>query len=506
MTKTDFVQELVRFPSGVSGLDRILDGGFFAGGVYLVEGVPGAGKTILANQICFHHAKTAGRALYVTLLAESHSRLLQHLQDLTFFDAEAIPDRLTYVSGFRVLEDQGLKGMMDLLRKELRSHHATMVILDGFAAVGESAESDRAFKKLVHELQVHAGLAKCTFFLLSSGVASFVQPVHTMVDGLVRLTDHPFGVRCEREIQVQKFRGSNYLRGVHTFNISNAGIHVYPRIEAIRDYGADSVRTERYSIGVPALDAKLQGGLLCDTTTMVLGPTGVGKTCLGYSFLGESTDAQPGLLFSFYETATRARQKATGIGIDFAGLEERGALEILWQAPVESSLDAIGNRILEAVERRNVRRLFIDGFNALEHAAAYPERIPQFFAALAQRLRTRGVTTVYSAENQDIFSPLITSPIRGLSPLLESLIVMRFSEIDTDVRRVVSVMKLRDSDFDSRLCQFEITRKGFRVQNVVGNAEGVLTGVAHVRGGARAEEKTKAGVKNRPQKRGRRRG
>src|ERR1700761_4059538 len=201
MTKESFVQELTRFSSGIAGLDRILDGGFFQGGVYLIEGVPGAGKTILANQICFHHAKTDGRALYVTLLAESHSRLLQHLQDLTFFAPEAIPERLTYVSGFRVLEDEGLKGLMDLLRKELRSHHATMVVLDGFAAVGESADSDRAFKKLVHELQIHAGLAKCTFFLLSSGIAEFVQPVHTMVDGLVKLTDHTFGVRSEREIQ-----------------------------------------------------------------------------------------------------------------------------------------------------------------------------------------------------------------------------------------------------------------------------------------------------------------
>jgi circadian clock protein KaiC len=481
MTKQSFVQELIRFSSGVAGLDRILDGGFFLGGVYLVEGVPGSGKTILANQICFHHAKTAGRALYVTLLAESHSRLLQHLQDLTFFDADAIPDRLTYVSGFRVLEEEGLKGMMDLLRKELRSHHATMVVLDGFAAVGESAESDRAFKKLVHELQVHAGLAKCTFFLLSSGVAATVQPVHTMVDGLVRLTDHTFGVRSEREIQVQKFRGSNYLRGVHTFNISDRGIEVFPRIEAIRDSASDPCRAERFSMGVPRLDSMLGGGLMCDTTAMVLGPTGVGKTCLGYSFLGESSDSQPGLLFSFYETPARAKQKAAGIGIDFDGLVQKGTLEILWQPPVESTLDAVGNRILEAVERREVRRLFIDGFNALEHCAAYPERIPQFFAALAQRLRSRGVTTVYAAESHDIFAPNIRPPTTGLSPLLESLIVLRFAELNASVKRIISVMKLRDSDFDAHLYECEITHKGLRVSDSLANAEALLTGVAHER-------------------------
>jgi circadian clock protein KaiC len=377
-------------------------------------------------------------------------------------------------------------------------------VLDGFAAVGESAESDRAFKKLVHELQVHAGLAKCTFFLLSSGVAPSVQPVHTMVDGLVRLTDHTFGVRSERELHVQKFRGSNYLRGIHTFNISNRGIDVFPRIEAIRDTGSDPCRAERFSVGVPELDAMLSGGLMCDTTTMVLGPTGVGKTCLGYSFLGESTDTQPGLLFSFYETAARARQKAEGIGIDFDGLIQRGVLELLWQPPVESSLDAIGNRILEAVERRQVRRLFIDGFNALEHAAAYPERIPQFFAALAHRLRSRGVTTVYAAEMRDVFSAGITPPTMGLSPLLESLIVMRFAEINANVRRVLSVMKLRESDFDSRLCEFRITHKGIRIKDSLANAEDVLTGTAHVRERLRAEKarvKAKAATKKRVRRR-----
>ena len=510
MTKPSFVHELARFSSGIPGLDRILDGGFFVGGVYLVEGVPGAGKTILANQICFHHAKNSGRALYVTLLAESHSRLLQHLQGLTFFDPEAIPERLTYVSGFRVLEDEGLKGMMDLLRKELRSHHATLVVLDGFAAVGESAESDRAFKKLVHELQVHAGLARCTFFLLSSGVATTVQPVHTMVDGLVRLTDHAFNVRTERELQVQKFRGSNYLRGVHTFSITDRGIDVYPRIEAMRDLASDPSSGERLSTGVAKIDAMLGGGLMSDTTTMVLGPTGVGKTCLGYSFLGDSSERQPGLLFTFYETPSRARHKANGLGLDFDGLIERGALEIQWQPPVESSLDRIGNRILEAVERREVRRLFIDGFNALEHCSPYPERIPQFFAALAQRLRSRGVTTIYAAEIHDIFSPHIVPPTAGLSPLLESLIVMRFSEIDARLRRVLSIMKLRDSDFDSRLCEFEITRAGLKVSDLVKDVEAVLTGVAHVRSKG-VTSKAKGGAKGgarspkKPRKRAQRR-
>ncbi len=109
------------------------------------------------------------------------------------------------------------------------------------------------------------------------------------------------------------------------------------------------------------------------------------------------------------------------------------------------------------------------------------ERVPQFFAALAERLRTRGVTTVYAAELHDIFSSRIASPSEGLSPLLESLIVMRFSEMHARVRRVISVLKLRDSDFDSTLSEFEITHRGLRMKATLANAEDVLTGTAHDR-------------------------
>src|ERR1700677_2651933 len=105
MSAHAFAPHLQRFTSGVPGLDRVLSGGFFAGGVYIFEGVPGAGKTILANQIAFHQVREGKHVLYVTLLAESHSRLLQHLQDLAFFDGSVIPEKLTYVSGFRDLEE-----------------------------------------------------------------------------------------------------------------------------------------------------------------------------------------------------------------------------------------------------------------------------------------------------------------------------------------------------------------------------------------------------------------
>ena len=107
---------MTRRPTGIPGLDQILDGGLLPAGVYVVQGPPGAGKTILANQACFHHAATGGQAVYITLLAESHSRMFTHLQRLAFFDESLIPESVYYVGGFSTLEADGLGGLITLIR------------------------------------------------------------------------------------------------------------------------------------------------------------------------------------------------------------------------------------------------------------------------------------------------------------------------------------------------------------------------------------------------------
>ena len=360
---------------------------------------------------------------------------------------------------------------------------ATLVVLDGFAAVGETAESTRDFKKFVHELQVNAGLSSCTFFLLSSGgvregVESF-QPVHTMVDGLVRLSDRVIGLRAQREILVSKLRGSLTLRGVHTFEISDEGIRVFPRLESLPAEARGPRGGERVSTGVARLDDMVGGGLLRGSTTMILGPTGVGKTILGYRFLAGSSGDDRGLLFSFYESPALAVTKADGIGLDLQRLREGGEIDMIWQSPVEGSLDAIGDRLISAIDRMGARRLVLDGFEGFEYAANHIERVPQFFAALQRELHARGVTSIYTSELRQIFSPVIKAPVRGLSPLLENLLLLRFVELHGDIRRVLSVVKMRDSGFDHALREFVVSPHGIDIGDDFRHAEAILTGVAH---------------------------
>jgi circadian clock protein KaiC len=477
-----------RVPSGVPGLDTVLRGGFPRGGIHMIQGTPGAGKTILGNQICFHHAAAGGRALYATLLAESHARMLLHLGTLRFFDATRLPDQVSYVSGLGALEGEGLPGLLSLLRREVAARKATVLVLDGLVAAEDRATSDTEFKKFVQELQAQAALHGCTVFLLTTAKGRAVAPEHTIVDGIVELADIRHGSRTERGLFVNKLRGSDHLPGRHPFRITEEGLVVHPRVEAAfrESTHPDEARSGRLSTGVGGLDAMLGGGGLPEATvTGVLGPSGIGKTTLGLHFVCASGAAEPSLLFGFYETPSRLLQQANRLGLDLEGAVGRGEVEILWQPLGENVQDALAHRLLGAAERRGARRLFLDGLGGFMEASVEPGRIARFFSVLVNELRARGVTTLYTMETRDVVGPGIELPVTGVSSIVENLLALRYLEHHARSRRLLSVVKVRGSGFDPALREFVIDDgSGISLAGAFEGAEELLSGFARDRAGA----------------------
>jgi circadian clock protein KaiC len=300
-----------------------------------------------------------------------------------------------------------------------------------------------------------------------------------MVDGLIELRQSRFGRHAERELEVFKLRGTDALRGDHSFEITDAGIVTYPRIEALlaSPTGDDECPDERGPSGVAEFDAMLGGGIPLGTTTLVLGASGSGKTTLGLHFLSQSSAQEPGLYFGFYEMPRRLRLKAARIGIKLDRLIEQGDLETLWQPPTEDILDALGNRLVEAVRRRRVRRLVIDGLFGFEEAALnQPHRIGRFLTALANEFRVLNVTTICTAETRNIIGAVIDYPSVILSAIAENLILLRYVEIRSQLRRLLSIVKMRDSDFDSSLREFRITAAGVELADRFMSADAILSG------------------------------
>ena len=267
-----------RHRTGIPGLDFILDGGLLEAGVYIVQGPPGAGKTILANQACFHHASEGGRAVYITLLAESHSRMFGHLRRMAFFDESKIPESVYYVGGFSTLESEGLAGLLTLVRGIVTKKSAGLAIIDGLVSAHETASSDREFKKFLHELQVLADLTRCTVILLTNAERqSGFFPEHTMVDGVLHLTDELSELRPLRHIRVLKLRGSGPVRGLHSVRISDRGFEVRPRLET--RLSADACSPRRPSPLARRWDSAYRSSTRCSAAAFAVDPS---RCCSGH--------------------------------------------------------------------------------------------------------------------------------------------------------------------------------------------------------------------------------
>ena len=182
---------------------------------------------------------------------------------------------------------------MTQLRHEITRHNVSILVLDGIESAKRLSNDEQAFNEFVHELQAVAIATGCTMFMLTSAQGERGTPEHTMVDGIVELSDQLVGWSAESFLQVVKFRGSAFLRGRHAFKITDDGIVVHPRIEALlaRPSRPDQGGLGRVSSGVDQLDVMPGGGLPEASTSMIMGPSGTGKTTLGLQFLSRCTGA-----------------------------------------------------------------------------------------------------------------------------------------------------------------------------------------------------------------------
>lgn len=476
---------LERLPTAVQGLDRVLQGGLVRAGTYMVAGPQGAGKTVLGNHIAYNHARAGGIVVFATVLTESHGRMLARLGNFRFYDADLVAQRIHYLSLYDQLSQSGLDGVLDLLRRTVRDYQATMLIVDGVRTIQDFATSPLAHQGFFYELNVHLASLDCTTILLVDHAGRVVDPIGAHADGILLLEHESVGLQDLRFLHVQKLRGAEALDGRHVFTISELGVEVFPRLEALvgDTPPSPSGPDESIPFGVAGLDAMLRGSVRSGSATLVVGPAGAGKTISALSFAAEGARrGEHALYVALRETPTQLRHKAAAIGLPLHAQVEAGLVDVQWVPPREVILDRWAHDLLQAVAARQTRRLVIDAVSDLQQRQLYPDRTPTFLPALVTALRALGVTTVVTVADPADGGAAFAWPSPALAAAADNVIVLRYTTRLVSMHRLVSILKVGAGSYDSSLREFVIGPEGMQVAMASEGAEAALADVAqHVR-------------------------
>jgi circadian clock protein KaiC len=463
------------FVSGIHGLDTILGGGFLKGRLYLIEGIPGSGKTVLGNQLVFANAKQDNTSLFVTLLSESHGKMLDHICQFEYFDKSLVNKKIFYLSGYTELSENGISGFKLFLMKTIRSANIKLVVIDGFKIVSNFTKDELEYSTFLHDLNALASALDCIVLLLNPVSTPQQQVEDVLTDGLIELKCTDVGMRNVREIHIHKMRGMEHFEGRHELTISKEGLRVFPRIELIvakLEPFHPNLSEVKKSFGIQYLDEMLKGGLLSGSVTSLFGPPGSGKTLIGLKFLHEGLLAdENSLYFGFYETRDQMLSKARGVGLEFEPFINSGRLKFIWYPPTEQLIDELFEKLVDAIEETKATRVFIDGIEGFKFSAVFAERLPRFVASLTIKLRSIGVTAIFSEEAR-LPSSVKDYHLGEYSAAFENIIYLRYLETNFHVRRLINIYKVRASSYDISIHEFHIQNQGIIVEQKSYKPEG----------------------------------
>lgn len=471
-------RHLHKLPTGIRGLDDIINGGFPERSINIISGPPGSGKTIFVQQVIYTNASSKQRALYLTTLSEPSVKMLHYLQKFAFFNSGKVGNDVVYLDIGEVIREKGLRNAIAVIVKHVQDYKPAIVGIDSFKAIHDMAKDPVEVRKFGFDLAVRLTTWAVTAFFVGEYTQKEIEeePIFAIADGILCLHYHKQGLSYQRYIDVLKMRGEEYFNGMHPFKISKNGLEVYPRIKTALPMPDYPTSNERISIGIDDLNTMLDGGLPRGTATMVTGAAGSGKTLIGMHFIVAGALAgEPGVIVTFQEQPSQLRSIVQSFGWNLEDLEERGLLVHLYHSPVELQPDIHAARVREAVEKVQARRVLIDSIKDIEIATPDKVRFKDYIYSIVNEFKVKGITMIVTNEIPELFGGFQLSEY-GVSFVTDNVILLRYVELNGHMEHVITILKVRGCNHSNDIRKFQITREGIRIGDTIHGMIGVLTG------------------------------
>ncbi len=481
VTRTPASLELL--DTGVPGLNDVLGGGLPALSFNLVAGGPGSGKTTLSLQILFATATPERPGLFITLLGETSLKLLRYQQLFNFFDPARIGSDIHILN----LSEDALEGDLErlLLRiiAEVDRLHPQVVVVDSFRSLlrvqGTSAPI-REIERFVQRLAMHLTTWEVTSFLIGEyPEAELRDPVFTIADGILWMTQEANRNSVVRQLQVVKARGMASKPGLHTLRIGRAGVQVFPRIpESSRSLHPRG--NKRLSSGIPELDEMMGGGIPVGDSLVLAGPTGAGKTTFAMRFVAAGLEAGEAAVVAIFEEHPDAYLQRTKTEVDLSEAMIQDKLRVIYLRPLDLSVDETFDEIRSAVQAIGATRVVIDSISGFEMALApafrmdFRESLYRLIGALTE-LGVTVFSTVEVVAGRE--GPGLQLTGYQVSFLTDDILSQRYVEIEGVLRKALVVVKMRGSNHNREFRFYELTGSGVQIHEPLHDYDGIITGM-----------------------------
>ncbi len=483
MTNTELYVE--KLPTGITGFDHISKGGLPKNRTTLLSGTSGSAKTVFAVQFLAEGIRQFEQSGVFVTFEESPQDIKRNFLSLgfdiekweragkwVFVDASPQPVDAPYVSGV-----YDLGALLARIEFAIRKVDAQRISIDSLGAIFNQLSDKSIVRRELYRIASVLKTIGVTALMTAERITEYgniarFDVEEFVADNVIILRNVLEEEKRRRTIEILKFRGTDHQKGEFPFTIiSNDGIVIIPLSAIELKQRSSDVRV---SSGNEELDKMCGGGFFRDSIILVSGATGTGKTLMVTEFIASVNKNERCLLFAFEESREQLFRNAKGWGIDFERLEQEERIKVICEYPEVKGLEDHLITIKETINAFKPTRVAIDSLSALERVSTQ-KGFREFVIGITSFIKHQEMVGLFTSTTPSLMGGTSVTESH-ISTLTDSIILLRYVEVYGEMKRCLTVLKMRGSMHDKDIREFKIDSRGMHIGKPFRNITGILSG------------------------------